>query len=278
MGQGYPKVSPWHPGSRELKAGQHRSAKPCVSPRAPQNAAAGAGRRCPDGERSSGRGAAGKARGWLTSRPFPREQGPSRSCVKRCRPGWTLPEASTLHSCPPFAPETCREPGQPPAHGLQSQARPCPWALVWASPQPMGSRASPQPTGTGTGGGSLGAAVTEHPQSPPQPLWAWLQGLGKAQGPRPTWDTLSRVSGQAQAQPTLGQLPLAESQGSGISRDLSGSAGKGGRGCGVCWDAQPKAWLCAGHRSPLAAESQAQQEPEEGGKCNCTLPDHFCNL
>lgn len=45
--------------------------------------------------------------------------------------------------------------------------------------------------------------------------------------------------------------------------------------------AQPQApclALHAGHHSPPAAESQAQREPEEKGKCNYTLPDRACNL
>lgn len=237
-----------------------------MSPRAARDAAAGTGRRCPEGEGSRGRGAAGRSRAvWESSAlgripSLPRGAGPSRPwrcCVKRCRPGWTQPEASALHGCPPSTPETCREPGRPPAHrhrhwqgftegsrhrAPQAPPRPTPAALgptgmaegcrAWGrhrAPRPHLGRAEP-PVRTGTGRAHAGPAPSGSiPRPPYQPGSCWER--------RKRWKGLRCVLGC--------RAP----------------------GLAPCWPSLPS-----------GCESQAQREPEEGGKCNYTLPDHSCNL
>lgn len=148
-----------------------RSAKPCVSNRSPQNAAAGTGRRCPEGEGSSGRGAA--SRSWESSvlahiPSLPWGAGLLSALMVLCEEvqAW-LDTARGF--CPAQLPSN--HPGDLQGAGTAHQHR---------------SQASPsapelcQPISTSTGRGSLGAA--EHPKYPPEPTPASL-GLGKAQGP-----------------------------------------------------------------------------------------------
>lgn len=155
---------------------------------------------------------------------------------------------------------------------------------------------------TGTGRGLDGRQPAHEylgtPQTHPEPLrllWApsACSGAGEGMGlPSPSgacqaacWSMHSEGAECClTAQPSLGPTPSSStSRTQSGPRGLTGRAGKGGRSRGACCDAAcaqpqaPRSLLHAGCRSPLAVESQAQQEPKEKGKCNYMLPDCACN-